>query len=84
LEQEPLIAELAGDFIRSSRLPSHLFGYFQPASRGFKSLWRTVVLMRITRSEAKWNAGAFSSETLEKASRFLRADGTLVLHKQLM
>jgi hypothetical protein len=33
---------------------------------------------------AKWNAGAFSSETLEKASRFLRADGTLVLHKQLM
>jgi len=38
-----------------------------------------VVLMRITRSEAEWNAGTFSSETLEKASRYLRADGTLIL-----
>ena len=38
-----------------------------------------VVLMRITRSEAEWNAGAFSSETLEKAAHCLRADGTLIL-----
>jgi ectoine hydroxylase-related dioxygenase (phytanoyl-CoA dioxygenase family) len=38
-----------------------------------------AVLMRITRSEAEWKAGAFSSETLEKASRCIRADGTLVL-----
>ena len=38
-----------------------------------------VVLMRITRSEAEWNAGTFSSETLEKAARYLRADGTLIL-----
>ena len=37
------------------------------------------MLMRITRSDAEWNAGAFSSETLEKASRCLRADGTLIL-----
>jgi Phytanoyl-CoA dioxygenase (PhyH) len=35
--------------------------------------------MRITRSQAEWDAGAFSSETLEKASRGLRADGTLIL-----
>jgi ectoine hydroxylase-related dioxygenase (phytanoyl-CoA dioxygenase family) len=38
-----------------------------------------VVLTRITRSEAEWNAGAFSSETLEKAARCMWADGTLVL-----
>jgi Phytanoyl-CoA dioxygenase (PhyH) len=37
------------------------------------------VVVRITRSEAEWNAGAFSSETLEKASHCLRADGTLIL-----
>jgi hypothetical protein len=37
------------------------------------------VLIRIRRSEAEWNAGVFSSETLEKASRGLRADGTLIL-----
>jgi hypothetical protein len=38
-----------------------------------------IVLMRIRRSEAEWSAGTFSSETLEKASRCLRADGTLVV-----
>jgi ectoine hydroxylase-related dioxygenase (phytanoyl-CoA dioxygenase family) len=38
-----------------------------------------VVLMRITRSEAEWNAGAFSTETLETAARCMRANGTLIL-----
>jgi ectoine hydroxylase-related dioxygenase (phytanoyl-CoA dioxygenase family) len=37
------------------------------------------VLMRITRSEAERKAGAFSGETLEQASRCLRAEGALIL-----
>jgi ectoine hydroxylase-related dioxygenase (phytanoyl-CoA dioxygenase family) len=35
--------------------------------------------MRITRSVVERNAGAFGSETLEKASRCLRAEGALIL-----
>lgn len=38
-----------------------------------------VVLIKITRSEAEWEARAFSTETLEKATRSMRADGTLIL-----
>jgi ectoine hydroxylase-related dioxygenase (phytanoyl-CoA dioxygenase family) len=38
-----------------------------------------VVLMRITRSDAEEKSGAFSSETLEKTSRCLRAEGALIL-----
>jgi ectoine hydroxylase-related dioxygenase (phytanoyl-CoA dioxygenase family) len=38
-----------------------------------------VVLMRITRSDAEAKSGAFSSETLEKTSRCLRAEGALIL-----
>lgn len=37
------------------------------------------MLARITRSEAEWNAGAFGSEMLAKASYCLRVDGTLIL-----
>ena len=37
------------------------------------------MLTRITRSEGEWNAGAYGGETLEKASRCLRADGTVIL-----
>jgi len=37
------------------------------------------VLMRIRRSEAEWSVSSFSCETLEKASRSLRANGALIL-----